>query len=132
MDPISWSSSIVCKYLCGGWLQERKSLKERQERLSLLRAEVEASGSIAEKPLLAGGLAIAQFRLNGWDGFKIDLDQYSEELKSKLHDVYLEMGNFNSLVDEFGRTRDGRIMNIVEIKSREIKQKLSAIKSLIS
>jgi hypothetical protein len=131
MDPISLSTSFVCKYLCGGWLQERKALQEREARLSHLRAEVEENDNIARQPLLAGGLAIARFRLNGWDGVKVDLDKYPEELKTKLHDAYLEMTNFNSLVDEFGRTRDGRIKRVAEIKSREIVEKLSAIKSLI-
>jgi len=131
MDPISWASDIVCKYLCGEWLQERKARQEKQARLSFLKAELEENANLAQNPFLSGGLAIIRFRLSGWDGIKVDLDKYPEEFKRKLHDAYLEMGNFNSLVDEFGRTRDGRIKNVAEIKSREIVEKLSAINSLI-
>ena len=131
MDPISWVSGIVCKYLCGEWLQERKARQERQSRLSLLRAEVEENGNVAQNPFLAGGLAIARFRLNGWDGIKIDLDKYPENLKKGLHDVYLEMSNFNSLADGFEKTRDGRLKTAADQKSSEIKEKLSAIKPLI-
>ena len=131
MDPISWVSGIICKYLCGGWLQERKAIQERQARLSLLKAELEENANLAQNPLLAGGLALIRFRLNGWDGIKVDLDKYPDDLRRKLQDVHLEMGNFNSLVDEFGQTRDGRLRREADRKSCEIKEKLITIKSLI-
>lgn len=125
---------FICRYLCAGYLQERKQKVDRESRFRSLKEELEQNLRIAQSPFRAGGLAMLKFQSSGWENARGDLesDTYPPNVRPKLRNVYADMHEFNGLVATFESTRDGRLQNVAEQTATRVRQRIEEIEALLT
>lgn len=104
--------------------ERRRSL---EARYSNLIQETNENQAIACRPLPAGGLVIVSFKQLAWHNFRGDIDRLPPGVAKTIKEVYLLMHEYNCTAEEFGRSRDGRLKNSMEVRRQELSSKLEPI-----
>jgi hypothetical protein len=119
----------VCERLCG-CEGDRQLTRDRQHRLMSLREEIRENQVVAAHPILEG-LVPARFQLSAWDAAKGDMEAYETDQRVKLRAVFGKLRACNQLIDDVEKRKDGRVLNVVELRVNEMRSSLEDVHGML-